>query len=101
MMANAEHFESYDIPTPVKTITFKAKDPNLTSSTLTARIYRYNSVGDNHIIKPEVFLKGTSIRPPDSIDGEGVIIEADREYTFDLSLGGANDYFNGKASIYI
>lgn len=101
MMASTDQFESTDIPAPIKTIFFKPKDPNLVAHTLIAKIYRYNSLGEVQLIKPEVYIKGTVYKPPDSSDGEGVIVEADREYSFDLTLGASSTYYNGKASIYI
>lgn len=101
MMSNTENFESSDLPAPTKTITFMAKNPNLTATNLSARIYRYNSLGEATLIKPEVFLKGSTIKAHASIDGESVIIEAYREYAFDLTLGASNEYINGMASIYI
>lgn len=101
MMANTDQFESIEIPAPTKTIYFRPKDLNLSLSNLSVRIYRYNSLGEAVLIKPDVYIKGTSSRVPDSLDGEGVMVEAETEYSFELTLGALSDYINGKASIYI
>lgn len=101
MIANTDLFESTDTPAPTKRVLFKVNDPNLIASTLSVRIYRFNQLGEAVLIKPDVFKNGTLSRLPDSSDGKGVIVEADKEYFFDLPLGAYQEYMNGKASLYI
>lgn len=101
MMANTDQFDSIDTPAPAKTVYFRPRDPNLGISNLSVKIYRYNSLGDAVLIKPDVYLKGTAILAPASADGEGVRVEADTEYAFELPLGAFSDYYKGKAGIYI
>lgn len=101
MMANKDQFESIEVPAPTKTVFFKPKDPNLSLSELSIKIYRYDALGDVILIKPDVYIKDTAMPAPDSADGEGYMVEPEVEYFFELPLGASSDYYNGKASIYI